>query len=162
MKKIVTIVALIVGGLSTIGCWDEKCQRYAPDNCEISWTDYNTVKRVWDYLGCYSGTYEAHIGDTFKVKGYPLRYAAQTGPFEYDSNSRSFGFFFGDNWKKPYNQQTEVMIIDGDSSVMSCFRDYSWGRKVYLTVVLTSDREPWCCDYPDAEVINVKFEEEKK
>lgn len=163
MKKALTMILSAIIGLMEIGCKEEKCEPYASDDLEISWTDYNTVKQVWDYFGCHEETCWMHTGDTFKVMGYPLRYAAQTGPFEYDSNARSFGFFFGDNWKKPHNQQTAVMIIDGDSSVMSCFRDYSWGRKVYFTVTgLMFGGDYGCCWPPHViEVIDVKFEGEE-
>ena len=155
MKIMITI---FLAGLLLLaaGCADEKCERFASQSREISWTDYNSVKEVCDYFECYSGTYERHIGDTFKVKGFALQYAGHIRPFEYDPSGRYFGFFFGDNWKKPYNEQ-HCLIIDGDTSVMSCFRDYSFGQEAYLTVVLMDGREPGCCQYPNAWVVDVKF-----
>ena len=46
--------------------------REAPKEKEISWTDYNTVNAINDYLRCYQATRERLLGDTLAVMGYSI------------------------------------------------------------------------------------------
>lgn len=63
---LIPLLALFAGcGLNL-----EKCAEFAPEELEISWTDYNSVKACADYFHCYAGTCKKHATDTIKICGW--------------------------------------------------------------------------------------------
>lgn len=72
MKKIIILSTVALACLLAMGCKEkeEACNYYAPDNLNVSWTDYNDVVTYWKYFTCHKGTILDHQGDTIRVKGY--------------------------------------------------------------------------------------------
>ena len=179
MKRMCSILMfLFTVCLLVIGCQKkEACTLYAPIGKEISWTGYNTVSAVWNYFGCYQETAKEHYGDTMKVVGYIIPGTKGiVGPFDYESHITSDGLFIhlemGDYYDIPCNKQ-HLVILNGyfgdntsnDIAIMSKFREYQYGQKVYATlIILGRSTDTGCCDYlvcRPIEIEIIKMEEER-
>lgn len=75
MKKITPyLVVLFV--LLNVSC-SKKCVDFAPEDTEISWSDYNEVDAVLRYFNNHCGTIMTHQKDTIRVCGYMAMYTAE-------------------------------------------------------------------------------------
>lgn len=65
------LIPLLVLPLLSVGCTEKPtgCVEYAPEDANISWTDYNSVSDVMNYFHCHKKTSALHNGDTLKIKG---------------------------------------------------------------------------------------------
>ncbi len=164
MKRIMIISALAVACLMAAGCKEEQCEPYAPQGKEVSWTDYNTLDAVRDYFYCHRKTAEMHYGDTLKIEGFvPLYPNNKDMPFNYGSTVHgSYSIVhIGAKADVESNKQYNV-IVQGDTSIMSCFRDYEFGQKVYMSVVIRrwGLDEDVCCDMLKCDVVDVVIDKE--
>lgn len=172
MKRMcLTLMLFFAASIVVVGCQKKKeCLSFAPSEKEISWTDYNTVGEVWDYFGCYQETAKEHYRDTMKVVGYIIPGTKGiVGPFDYESHITSDGLSIhlgmGDYYDIPCNKQHLVILygylgdnMSNDSAIMSKFREYQYGQKVYATlIILSRSTDTGCCDYLVCRPIEIEI-----
>ena len=72
------LIVAVLSGFILSGCKDDSitpcgCEHvvdWAPDTCSFSWTEYNSLRQVGDYLGRHDSTIVAHSGDTLRFWGW--------------------------------------------------------------------------------------------
>lgn len=160
MKRIMTISALVVACLMATGCKEEQCEPYAPQGEEISWTEYNSMSDVCDYFTCHMKTWEMHVGDTFKAIGYIPPYTHSERPYNFDSDvhRNDVCITIGEKSDVPHNKQ-RCINVHGDTVLMSGFRNYQWGQKIYFTAIVRYwEDDTWCCCYMGCDMVEYRVE----
>ena len=124
-----TIVAIAGIMLLIQGCGKTKCDGYAPEGTEISWTAYNTVEQVVDYFS-YLYTSNQHRTDTVMMWGYVIG-KDDTNYFrsEYESAEHFLLVYLCDD--------PTARRVDGGNHV----------RRIAINVYGSLDRMEWILDY---------------
>ena len=134
--KVRTIVAIAGIMLLIQGCGKTKCDGYAPEGTEISWTAYNTVEQVHDYFS-YLNTSNQHKADTVMMWGYVIG-KDDTNYFrsEYESAERWLLVFLCDDPTARLHDGRHAgrvsVNVYGSLDKMEWILDYRVGKRVFL------------------------------
>ena len=137
----IKILTLLIICLSLDGC-SRKCDGYAPEGSEISWTDYNSVRDVHGYF-MYKKTADQHKNDTVRICGYIIG-SNDTNYYrsEYyevvDEGRSNVRVFISDDPTFRFNSGMDrgkylLLGINGTLEQMEWLLDYKAGQKVYVT-----------------------------
>lgn len=162
MKKIIIISALAGACLMATGCKEEQCEPYAPQGKEISWTEYNSMQSICDYFTCHKKTCEMHYGDTVKGYGYIPPYPNSDRPYNYESDvhGKEACVTIAEKPNVSSNKQWGFWIY-GDTALMSGFKDYHWGQKVFFSAVIRRFEDEgmnWCCCHISCDMVEYRIE----
>ena len=137
MRTIIPLIIVVC--LLLYGC-NGKCDGYAPENLEISWTDYNPLRKVSRYYGYYN-TGRLHSRDTVRLYGYIMGFgdtnyyrSAYENPDCAYSGCCYVTVFITDNPEKTFAKDKGLSLPMYDVvENMEWLLDYHAKQKVYVT-----------------------------
>lgn len=126
---------------------NSKCDGYAPDDIQISWSDYNTVRTVDNYFA-YPKTAALHKNDTVRVCGYILgKDDADYYISLYENPDR---FLTDDSVEVSF---VSVMITDDPDDRLD---GRAHSGRLYIPLHVSLEQMEWLKDYEAGEKIFVK------